>query len=189
MHAPRWTSQAAFLVQGSEEDVAGQTLFLHLQQGTTVGQVVMTVSCHFLPCSVVTSCSAYFTPTCSWIPPCMQVVAMCNEVAGRTGHQQRISGRLRPLHFATPNGRVDWDPVTEVPAFFARFCMNMHRGSHTLVYAPHWVMLCYKGHAGSSIFPGRTWGRGTQAHHRVLMRMRRSCRRSCGRCWWRRRRR
>lgn len=45
-----------------------------------------------------------------------QVVAICNELAGRVqdGQCQRFRGTARPVSFTTPSGRVDWDPDNEV---------------------------------------------------------------------------
>jgi len=45
-----------------------------------------------------------------------QVVAICNELAGRVqdGQCQRFRGTTRPVSFTTPSGRVDWDPDNEV---------------------------------------------------------------------------
>ncbi len=45
-----------------------------------------------------------------------QVVAVCNELAGRVqdGQPQLIKATTRPVSFTTPSTRVDWDPVNEV---------------------------------------------------------------------------
>lgn len=74
-------SDRAVMYLGSDTDVAGRTLFLHLRPGVTVGQVV----------------------------------AVCNELAGRVqdGQRQLIKASTRPVSFTTPSARVDWDPVNE----------------------------------------------------------------------------
>ncbi|BDA50191.1 hypothetical protein COCOBI_15-3200 [Coccomyxa sp. Obi] len=74
-------SDRAVMYLGSDSDVAGRTLFLHLRPGVTVGQVV----------------------------------AVCNELAGRVqdGQRQLIKATTRPVSFTTPSARVDWDPVNE----------------------------------------------------------------------------
>ena len=42
------------------------------------------------------------------------VLELCQELCGRSPAPARFSGTVRPVSFTLPDGRMHWDPATEV---------------------------------------------------------------------------